>query len=49
MSSVPFPAPAGYRWIFTTEFTHWRSKKIIRAVDYGRRAFCFLVRIRSSR
>lgn len=39
-------APRGFRWIFVTEFRHWRSGKIIRAVDHGRRAFCFLVRSR---
>jgi hypothetical protein len=44
MSRVPFPAPAGYRWIFVTEFVHWRSKQTIRACDYGKKAFCFLVR-----
>jgi len=44
MATPPFPAPAGWTWIFCTEFRHWRSKKMIRAVDYGRKAFCFLVR-----
>lgn len=38
------PAPAGFRWIFVKSFRHWRSGKIIRAEDYGREAFCFLVR-----
>jgi hypothetical protein len=38
------PAPPGYRWIFVPEFRHWRSKKILRAADYGYEAWCFLVR-----
>ena len=37
------PAPPGFRWIFVTQYRHWRSGKIIRAVDYGREAFRFLV------
>lgn len=40
------PAPAGFRWIFVTEYRHWRSGKTIRAVDHGLKAFCFLVRCR---
>lgn len=40
----PKPAPPGFRWIFVKSFRHWRSGKIIRASDYGREAFCFLVR-----
>ena len=38
------PAPKGFRWVCVAQFKHWRSKKIIRAVDYGHEAFCFLVR-----
>ncbi len=38
------PAPPGWKWIFVREFKHWRSKKIIRACDYGYEAFYFLVR-----
>jgi hypothetical protein len=37
-------APRGFRWIFVKRFTHWRSKKVIEASNYGREAFCFLVR-----
>jgi hypothetical protein len=44
MSKIKNPAPPGFRWIFVKEFRHWRSGKIIRACDYGRTAFCFLVR-----
>ncbi len=44
--SVPFDAPRGYRWIFVKQFIHWRSKKVIRAEDHGRQAFCLLVRCR---
>jgi len=40
------PAPKGCKWVFVPSFRHWRSKKIIRAADYGREAFCFLVRCR---
>jgi hypothetical protein len=49
MSEVSFegrPAPPGYRWIFVTEFRHWRSGKIIRAADHGRKAFCLLVKVK---
>jgi len=38
------PAPPGYRWIFVPYFRHWRSKKLLFAADYGREAWCFLVR-----
>jgi len=48
MAQEPFPAPKGYRWLFVTQFTHWRSKRIIHAIDYGRKAFCFLVRLRKN-
>jgi len=41
---VSKPAPPGFRWIFVTEFRHWRSGKVIRAVDYGHKAFYFLAR-----
>jgi hypothetical protein len=40
----PRPAPPAFRWIYVPQFRHWRSGKIIRAVDYGYEAFCFLVR-----
>jgi len=43
-SSRVRPAPLGYRWIFVKSFRHWRSGKIIYASDYGKEAFCFLVR-----
>jgi hypothetical protein len=43
---VPFPAPAGYSWVFCTHFWHWRAKKYLYASDYGRRAWCFLRRNR---
>ncbi len=38
----PFPAPAGYRWVFCKSFKHWRSGKDV----YPKTAecFCFLVR-----
>ncbi|MEI9954499.1 MAG: hypothetical protein WDO74_37415 [Pseudomonadota bacterium] len=38
------PAPPGFRWIFTPFFRHWRSGKLLYAVDYGLEAWCFLVR-----
>lgn len=41
---VPFTAPPGFMWIFVSEFVHWRSKKIIRARDHGKKAFAILVR-----
>lgn len=38
-----FPeAPPGYRWIFTPTIRH-KSGKILRASDYGRKAWAFLV------
>jgi len=44
--TTPRPAPKGYWWIFVKSFVHWRSKKVIEAANYGREAFCFLVRER---
>ena len=43
----PFPAPEGYQWIFCTEYRHAKSGKIVKASEYGRKAWCFLVRIRN--
>lgn len=34
--------PPGFRWVYTKEFTHWRSKKKVRRKNGG--YFCFLVR-----
>ncbi len=42
----PFKAPDGFRWIFIAQFRHYRTGKIIRASDYGRKAFALLVRTR---
>ena len=47
-TDTPFPAPEGYRWICTTQFTHWRSKKVIKAEEYGKKVFCFLVHAKKS-
>lgn len=43
MAKTPFPAPAGYRWIFCKSFKHWRSGKTV----YPKKSdcFCFLVRV----
>jgi hypothetical protein len=30
--------------IFVKQFRHWRSKKIIRAADYGKKAFRIFIR-----
>ena len=38
------PPPNGYRRVFIKEFRHWRSGKMIRATDYGKEAFSFLVK-----
>jgi hypothetical protein len=38
------PAPPGFHWVFVAWFRHWRSGKLIVAKDYGKEAFCFLVR-----
>lgn len=42
----PFPAPDGYRWVFCKWYRHWRSKKLMVAEEYGRKAWCFLARCR---
>jgi hypothetical protein len=46
--STPFPAPEGFRWVCVPQFTHWRSKKVIKAKEYGHKAFCFLVRMKKN-
>ena len=46
MNSKPFIAPPGYRWHFCTYFWHWRAKRYLYASDYGRKAWCFLVKLR---
>jgi hypothetical protein len=38
------PAPPGFRWVFVPSFRHWRSGKLLHAVDYGYESWCFLVR-----
>lgn len=42
MNTPPFPAPAGFRWVFTKSFRHYRTGKQV----YPRAAecFCFLVK-----
>ncbi|WP_437292864.1 hypothetical protein [Sorangium sp. So ce426] len=45
--SEPFPARPGFRWVFTPYFRHWRSGKILWAKNYGREAWCFLVRVKT--
>lgn len=42
---VPFPAPAGFMWVFCSRFWHWRAKRYLYAKDYNRRAWHFLTRI----
>jgi hypothetical protein len=46
--TTPFPVPAGFRWICVPQFSHWRSKKVIKAEEHGRQAFCFLVRMKKT-
>ena len=46
--TMPFPAPAGFRWVCVPQFTHWRSKTVIKAEEHGRKAFCFLVRMKKT-
>lgn len=46
--STPFPAPEGFRWVSVPQFTHWRSKKVIKPEEYGHKAFCFLVRMKKN-
>jgi hypothetical protein len=44
--SVPFPAPMGWTWVFCTRFYHYRAKRYLYASNYGKQAWCFLVRAR---
>jgi hypothetical protein len=37
-------APRGYRWVFCAAYKHAKSGKIMRATDYGRTCWAFLVR-----
>jgi hypothetical protein len=46
IGAVPFPAPVGWSWVFCTRFWHYRAKRYLYAKDYGRKAWCFLVRMR---
>jgi hypothetical protein len=38
----PFPAPPGYRWVFTPYYRHYRTGQLV----YPKKArfFCFLVK-----
>ena len=38
----PFPAPAGFRWVFCAYFRHWRTGQIVYPKKV--KAFAFLVR-----
>lgn len=42
MTTTPFPAPAGYRWVFCKSFKHWRSGKDVFPKKSD--SFCFLVK-----
>jgi hypothetical protein len=44
----PFPAPNGYAWIFCAHYKHAKTGKLMVAQEYGRKAWCFLVRRRSA-
>ena len=35
-TNPPYPAPPGFRWVFTPYFWHWRAKRYLYAKDYGR-------------
>jgi hypothetical protein len=35
-------APPGYRWVYRTTYRHYRTGKIMRARDYGYKAWFFL-------
>lgn len=45
MATVPYPAPAGWQWVFTPRFWHYRAKRYLYAEDYGLKAWCFLRRV----
>jgi hypothetical protein len=45
-SAVPFPAPKGWKWVFCARFWHSRGKRYLYAKAYGRKAWCFLARVR---
>lgn len=38
----PFPAPPGYRWVFTPYFRHYRTGQLVYRKDG--KCFCFLVK-----
>lgn len=40
------PAPKGFRWIFCKQYRH-RGGKVLRAEDYGRTCWAFLVRVKA--
>jgi hypothetical protein len=48
MTIVPFPAPPGFKWIFTTEYLDTLTDRIIRASATGRHSFCLLVHVGST-
>lgn len=40
---IPSDAPKGSRWVYCTYYKHARTGKIMKAADYGRKAWRFLV------
>lgn len=38
----PFPAPPGFHWIFVAHYVHAKTKKLMVATEYGRKALVFL-------
>ncbi|MCU1303661.1 MAG: hypothetical protein JWQ87_3945 [Candidatus Sulfotelmatobacter sp.] len=40
----PFEAPDGWRWVFCTRRWHVGAKRYLIAAEYGRTAWCILVR-----
>jgi len=44
--TAPFAAPPGWAWIFCARFWHVGAKRYLYARDYGKRAWCLLVRAR---
>ncbi len=36
--------PPEFKRVFIKEFRHWRSGKMIRAQDYGKKVFSFLIK-----
>ncbi len=49
MTQAPFPAPSGFKWVFTRyRKVRGNSNKVLDAQEYGYRSWCFLVRAKNA-